>query len=57
VAQSLIAPISLLIHNTEGVFHTAWGKDAYETAEAQDRLTVKEEKATDDEILQWLSEL
>lgn len=56
VAQSLIAPTPLMIHNTDRVFHTAWGKDAYETEEAKDNLIVKEDKASNEEILQWLKE-
>lgn len=55
-AQSLIAPVPLFVHNTSRVFHTAWAKDAYTSEDAADRLTVKEEQATDEEIWQWLSE-
>ncbi len=54
-AQALIAPVPLYIHNTNGVFHTAWAKDAYRTLNAEERLTVGKEQAGYDEILQWLN--
>lgn len=48
------APRLLMIHNTADAFDTEKAKALYEILEAGDNLSVKSEKASEQEILDWL---
>ena len=50
-AGTLIAPRSLVIHNTGSAFETAWITDVYRNIGASDQLLVAEGKLSDEEIV------
>ena len=49
-AGTLVAPRSLIIHNTGSVFGTAWMTEIYGNIGASDELLVSEDKLSDEEI-------
>ena len=54
MAQAAIAPRPLFIHNTGEAFQTKWAEDAYTTLGQNDALTTKTERASNDDMLDWL---
>ena len=53
-AGALTAPGWLFVHNTGGQFDTGWIADVYQAVHTEDRLRIQRERATTDEILDWL---
>ena len=53
-AGTLVAPRHLLIHNTGDIFRTDWIADVYRAVGVADRLRVKEEAVSEQEIVAWL---
>ncbi len=54
-ATTLIAPASLLIHNTGSAFKTDWARNAYRVAGREASLVVKEAAVSDGELANWLA--
>ena len=50
-AGTLVAPRSLIIHNTGSVFGTAWMTEIYGNIGASDELLVSEDKLSDEEVI------
>ena len=55
-AGILAAPARLVIHYAKDVFDTAWISDVYLALDAEDALTIKDEQASEDDVLSWLTE-
>jgi len=55
-AGALIAPSELFIHNTGNAFNVDWIADVYEAIDAESKLIVQKEKATDAKIVGWLAD-
>ncbi|MBI1388731.1 MAG: hypothetical protein GC154_09825 [bacterium] len=55
MAQAVIAPAPLLIHDTAGVFQTDWAERAYRTLNASGSFKSMSAPAGDDVILDWLN--
>ncbi|MDP8246038.1 MAG: acetylxylan esterase [Candidatus Hinthialibacter antarcticus] len=54
MAQAVIAPRPLFIHNTGEAFQTKWAKDAYNTLGKTDALKTQTQLAGNEEMLNWL---
>ena len=54
-AGALIAPRSLLIHNTGDAFQTGWIRDTYRAVGEEDQIKVESKTASDATILEWLA--
>ncbi|MBI2842997.1 MAG: acetylxylan esterase [Armatimonadetes bacterium] len=54
-AVAVAAPAALYLHNTQGLWDSAWVEDAYESAGATAALQVSEQQASDDKIAAWLT--
>jgi len=54
-ASALMAPGTLYLHNTGGVFDTAQIADIYRAAGAESKLQILEDKATVEKIIEWVS--
>jgi len=53
-AAALTAPHRLFIHNTGGKFQTDWITEVYGALDAEGRLKIEEEEASERQILEWL---
>ena len=53
-AATLAAPGILLIHNTGPEFNAGWIADAYRAAGAEESLSIREGKATEDIVAEWV---
>ena len=54
-AGALAAPNPLLIHNTGGRFKTDWIADVYRAMGAEEALTVRRERMSEGEIVEWIA--